>query len=369
MSWGKLDDRAYANPKLRAVGKAVRGAVQMVWAFCAQQGTDGWVPDWVIENEFTKAELKIATTEKANGRAPLLHRWGDECSCLHAVAAEKWTADLGGLWVHDWLPHNPSKAENTVHKAKGRELKDQDLRYLIQRRDGNSCRYCGIVVPWADKKSPRALTIDHVDPTRAAGAANLVIACTTCNSSKKDATTPEAAGLTLLPPPVDGTVPVNGWPKDTDPATVVREWPPEPPEPIALETVAGSPDPIVDRPPIANRSDHRSDHDQKPDRQRADDLGPDPAQTTGDQVERTAGAPADATDPRLPLGRGRDGSGTRSPGVRNAGDVGPAGRRPAIGPATTPRTATDPPTYRKSATSNPTPAADLPQPPPPGGVP
>ncbi|WP_410676688.1 HNH endonuclease [Amycolatopsis sp. cmx-4-68] len=367
MSWGKLDDKAYANPKLRAVGKAVRGAIQMVWGFCSLAGTDGWVPDWVIENEFTKAELKIATTEKANGRAPLLHRFGDECSCLHAVAAEKWTAELGGLWVHDWLPHNPSKAENTVHKAKGRELQDKDLRYLIQRRDGNSCRYCGVIVPWQDKKSPRALTIDHVNPTLAAGAANLVIACTTCNSSKKDAITPEAAGLTLLPPPVDGTVPRDGWLKGTDPAVVVREWPPEPPAPIALETTDGSPDPITDRPPIANRSDHRSDPDPATDPDPADNPGPNPAQTTDDQVKRTADAPAGTTDHRLPLGRGRDGSGSRSSPVRSAGDVGPEGRRPTIGPATTPRSAADPPTYRKSATSNPPPAADLP--PPPGGVP
>lgn len=343
MAWLKIDDKARGNPKLRAVGKPVRGAMLMVWSFCAEQSTDGWVPEWVVKQEFNAAELEIATTTVANGTAPLLHKPGDDCECLTAA---KWTVEMGGLWCHDWLVNNPSKSENRVHRAKGRELKDVDLRYLIHRRDGNACRYCGVVVPWADKKSPRALTIDHVNPTLAAGADNLVVACTACNSSKKDAMTPEAAGLSLLPPPIE--VPETWWPKGTDPESIKRAWRDEPPQSIAPDHRSiddESPDLITDRSPIESRSDTRSIGDPHPSIK--------PARKTTDQAIPTATASADATGDALPPGSGRDGSGGDLPPVPTAGDVGPAGRRPIIGPATTPRSASSPPTYRKSATSNP----------------
>lgn len=345
MPWGKIDDRARGNAKLRAIGKAARGGLWMVWGYCAEQTSNGWVPEWVVQQELTAGELKLITTVKANGRAPLVHVYGDgsDCDCL---IGHKWTAEMGGYWVHDWLAHNPSKGENTVHRAKKRELNDMDLRHAVRQRDGNACRYCGIVVPWADKKGPNRLSIDHIDPTIAGGAANLVVACTPCNSSKKDARTPEAAGLRLLPPPLPGTVPEDGWPKGTEPTSIARLWPPDQPEitdPIDPEHR----DPITDPNAITDRSDRRSDLDP--------DHGHSPAGNRSDHADATSATPAGATGGGLPPGKGRDGSGGRSTPDLRAGDAGPAGRRAVIGPATTPRTAANPPTYRKSATSNPPP--------------
>lgn len=361
MPWFKGDDKAYANPKLRAVREASRGAmggVAFCWFYAAQQRTNGWLPQWVIDAEFKPAELEAVTTITANGRAPLLHRFDgnaapeDLCDCLIGL---KWTPEMRGYWIHDWLQHNPSRAENTVHNAKRAELDDKDLVLLIKERDGNACRYCLQVVPWADRKSARTLTIDHVDPTLAAGADNLAIACMSCNSRKKDARTPAAAGLTLHGPPV--TVPVNpgtfppvGWAKGTDPLSIARVEP-WPPPPIADPITTGSPDPTGDRPPIETRSDHRSQPDHTGDPQ----PGHSPVENQDDQRERIPGAPADTTTDGLPPERGRGGWGSRSPAVPPAGDVGPAGRRPVVGPATTPRSPTNPPTYRKSATSNPPP--------------
>jgi hypothetical protein len=348
MAWLKGDDKAHGNPKLRAVAGVSKTAgfgILFCWLYAAQQSTNGWLPQWVVEREFTAKELDAVTTIKANGRAPLIHTKGAECSCLHGL---EWTDEMGGYWIHDWLKHNPSKAENTVHRAKGRELGDKDLRTLIMKRDGNSCRYCGIVVPWNDKKSPRMLTIDHVNPTLAVGAANLVVACTTCNSRKKDATTPEAAGLTLLPPPID---PPIEWPKGTDPASIERAEP----EPITDQIDPESPDIDPDSPVIGSRSDHRSDLDQTGDPQPGDS----PVENQADQAKHTARASPDTTTGGLPPQRGGDGSGSRTPPdtglTHHAGDVGPRGRRKQVGPATTPRSADNPPTYRKTATSNPPP--------------
>lgn len=55
------------------------------------------------------------------------------------------------------------------------------LRFEILRRDGHACRYCGAMAP--DAK----LTVDHVIPVALGGsdeAANLVTACSECNSGK-----------------------------------------------------------------------------------------------------------------------------------------------------------------------------------------
>jgi HNH endonuclease len=55
------------------------------------------------------------------------------------------------------------------------------LRFEVLRRDNHACRYCGATAP--DAK----LTIDHVVPVALGGQdapANLVAACTGCNSGK-----------------------------------------------------------------------------------------------------------------------------------------------------------------------------------------
>ena len=64
----------------------------------------------------------------------------------------------------------------------------------VYARDGRICRYCG---------TTELLTIDHVVPRIQGGgdeAANLVVACKSCNS-RKGGRTPKQAGMTLLPIP------------------------------------------------------------------------------------------------------------------------------------------------------------------------
>lgn len=64
------------------------------------------------------------------------------------------------------------------------------LRYEILRRDNHACRYCGATAPSA------TLTVDHVVAVALGGSddpANLVTACTDCNSGKS--ATPADAAL------------------------------------------------------------------------------------------------------------------------------------------------------------------------------
>lgn len=69
---------------------------------------------------------------------------------------------------------------------------DKSAYIEVYERDGRECRYC---------YSAEKLTIDHVIPRSKGGddaPENLVVACNRCNA-RKGGSTPEAAGMTLLP--------------------------------------------------------------------------------------------------------------------------------------------------------------------------
>lgn len=70
------------------------------------------------------------------------------------------------------------------------EIIDRDA---ILARDGHTCRYCGA--------TGVRLAVDHLVPFSRGGSSdpsNLVAACKSCNSRKKDRT-PEEAGMPLRP--------------------------------------------------------------------------------------------------------------------------------------------------------------------------
>lgn len=74
------------------------------------------------------------------------------------------------------------------------EAPSPEVRAAVLARDGHACRYCG--------RGGR-LAIDHVIPFSRGGtsdASNLVAACKSCNSRKKDRT-PAEARMWLRPAP------------------------------------------------------------------------------------------------------------------------------------------------------------------------
>jgi hypothetical protein len=89
--------------------------------------------------------------------------------------------------------------------------------------DGKArCRYCSKVVhrppsgKGGDRRSATIGHLDHVDPHKAIGATNIVVACQDCNQAKS-AKTPEQAGMTLGPPPIN--TPINQATNPIDPPT------------------------------------------------------------------------------------------------------------------------------------------------------
>lgn len=165
------------------------------WA--AGERTDGFVTRDIVD-VFGTAESLARLLRARYDRQPLMHQRdgkgrAPECPCLDGRA---WPDDFDYV-LHDYLDRNPSRAENDVHKAKRLELRDSKLKQLVRVRDVDTCRYCGRLCKHSDRTSDAGLTYDHVDPERAAGAENLVVACRGCNR-RKGARTPEQANMVLL---------------------------------------------------------------------------------------------------------------------------------------------------------------------------
>lgn len=70
----------------------------------------------------------------------------------------------------------------------------------VRIRDGDACRWCGRVVDWRSRNAGRSGTYDHLEAGVAADVDTSVVCCRSCNSSKKDGTTPRNIAQ-LLPAP------------------------------------------------------------------------------------------------------------------------------------------------------------------------
>lgn len=79
--------------------------------------------------------------------------------------------------------------KSEVEANAGRERPPARVEAIVRKRDGDQCRYCGIVTFFntKDRKSARVSHIDHRIPLADDGATveeNLVVACLHCNSSR-----------------------------------------------------------------------------------------------------------------------------------------------------------------------------------------
>ena len=204
MTWLRLDDGFATDPVIlnicatRGEKTRVLGWVTELMLYCARHLTDGYLPEVIFRDVVRSPKWRDKLTNPATGVA-LVHRRGDLCPCMIANT-QPWPGTAADFYVHHYLGSNPSREETDVARAKQAELRDRELQAAVRRRDMNRCRYCAVAVVWADRRSSVGGVFDHVDPARAGGAANLVVACRGCNS-RKGARTPDAAGMTLLPVP------------------------------------------------------------------------------------------------------------------------------------------------------------------------
>lgn len=105
--------------------------------------------------------------------------------------------------LHDWYEYAGKLIERMDEEKAYKNRRNalyNDMRLIkaVRARDGDFCRYCGKKVNWNDKRGPDGGTYDHVDPDGDNSLENIVVACRSCNSRKKDRT-PEEANMPLTP--------------------------------------------------------------------------------------------------------------------------------------------------------------------------
>lgn len=111
MPWFKVDDRAFAHPKLRAASKAALGLWLMGGSYAASFLTDGRVHGrWVKENNATPKQLATLT------ELGLWHAAGHDCPRCPQPAE-------GDYQIHDFLTYNRSRAQAEEEREKAAEKK------------------------------------------------------------------------------------------------------------------------------------------------------------------------------------------------------------------------------------------------------
>jgi 5-methylcytosine-specific restriction endonuclease McrA len=195
MAWLKIDDGWYMHPKIRAAGLYGRALWMQAADWCAQQENDGVVPDFMLSSLISLAEVP---QEDAHATA------------MRLVGVGLWeeSSDTPGWVFHDWHVYQPRRVDLLARRKYDRRKKElhsktmEPIRLAARERDGSSCRYCGITVIFDGKgaRGPHAATYDHVDPHGSNDLANIVVACLSCNSRKKDRR-PIDVGMTLRPEP------------------------------------------------------------------------------------------------------------------------------------------------------------------------
>lgn len=228
MSFFQVDDDYSSNHKVLALiegeGFGRAGDAIALWtlagSLCRKAGTDGVV---------TPGNVARLTLDRSAGTkaAALLVKYRLWHAAGHGCEACPQPPD--GAWVfHQWFQfrYGTGGAER-VARDKASERKNAAIVEAVWARDTGPdgvarCRYCATVVhrpssgKGGDRRSKLIGHLDHVDPGRAVGATNIVVACGPCNQEKA-ARTPEAAGMTLLPPPINQQI--NPETNPIDPAT------------------------------------------------------------------------------------------------------------------------------------------------------
>lgn len=222
MPWLKLDDGMGEHRKtLRLVKRGKSGQGLMAFGLhglallhCAKYLTDG-----VIDREFVEDILDDA---KVTGKAR---------TALVAQLVERgqWEVHGDGWYAHDYLDHNPSRAE--VEAGRGTEklrkelTRDQPLVNAIRARDGNVCRYCGVEVNWKDRRSATGGTYSHIVAPSAGGQntfENVVVCCRGCSERDPAPVLPGSSpepdpGGRVDQAPVSGSRPVPARPGPSRP--------------------------------------------------------------------------------------------------------------------------------------------------------
>lgn len=194
MSWLRTGDNAATNPIVLRVRSLVRAskrvAPEQEFATCEVFGfvslcatlSAGHGTDYVVSYG-TACTVSPARVDRLLGLAV---KAGYMTKGRQTGADPEWVIIDDPKFLH--MRTTAELAWEAQRKA------DSGNRLMVARvrlRDGDGCRYCGVVVIWAgDRKSGRNGTYDHREPGKPATLDTYVVACGNCNierSNKPDA--------------------------------------------------------------------------------------------------------------------------------------------------------------------------------------
>jgi 5-methylcytosine-specific restriction endonuclease McrA len=205
MAWMRLEVSYIDHPKFLALSDGAFRLWHEGKSYCEKHLTDGLIPRVAAKGfrTFNDKRRKELQTPVKGYQSPL------------------WESHDVGFFMHDYLDHNDSRElararinKSTEERVANRRRKDvgrdRTLVRLIRARDGDLCRYCGVVVNWVDRRGRQAGTYDHINPGGPDSLTNVVVACRSCNSAKGNRSLAEVAviGMRLRPAPdLAGTKP------------------------------------------------------------------------------------------------------------------------------------------------------------------
>lgn len=203
MPWARTGDTSGSYPRLLAAAAlpdAPPAAVALMLGFITLLAVNSaaFLTDYIV----TEGDVRRAGAEqhewllKAALKTGLLTRHKQR---IHGVRAFKVIDDP--LFIHIRL-----KEEVEWDQQQRSDTSNIRISVPVRARDGDLCRYCGVIVHWKGPKSPRKGTLDHTVPKDTDGrrqpatVATMVVACLSCNSEMKDAAGEER--LPMRPEPV-----------------------------------------------------------------------------------------------------------------------------------------------------------------------
>lgn len=182
MPWLKGGDNAATYPKVMQIAgfKDVDPDVVVNEVF-------GWLTRCMLQGagHTTDYHLDVGTAYMLGGRRT------DALVALCKKARLLTEVKLDGIRTFKLIEdpefmHMRLKAEIDAERQRLRDLGNPALTVPVLQRDGDHCRYCGVLTQWRGKTSSRTRTLDHRHGLgEPATIDTLVVACMGCNSSRQ----------------------------------------------------------------------------------------------------------------------------------------------------------------------------------------
>lgn len=181
MPWMRSGDDAATYPKLMATAgmpgadeRTVNEVAGWLWRCATLSGAH--TTDYFV-NAGTSAMI-------GGSRTPVLERIARRARLIEpaVVAGVKgWKLIEDPEFIHLRL-----KAEIEWERQQRNDTRDPALKVPALLRDGDTCRWCGVLVQWRGRTTNRTGTLDHLMPGQPGTPTTMVVACKRCNSARKD---------------------------------------------------------------------------------------------------------------------------------------------------------------------------------------